>query len=235
MVLALGASAAFYEGISHILNPEPMRNPLVNYVVLIISLGLDGVSWWVGLKAFRATTEGHKYLKAFRESKDPSTFTVLFEDTAALLGVFIAAVEIGSAHAFNEPRLDGVASIGIGLVLLVSSLLLLRETKELLIGESADLRVREAIMSIAGSDPDVETANGVLTLQMGVNQIVAALSLEFNDGLNTTQIEKCVNRIEAAIKKAQPDIAILFVKPQSAETWQRRMKRLADSDNTAVS
>lgn len=172
---------------------------------------------------------------AFRESKDPITFTVLFEDTAALLGVFIAAVGIGSAHAFNEPRLDGVASIGIGLVLLVSSLLLLRETKELLIGESADLRVREAIMSIAGSDPDVETANGVLTLQMGVNQIVAALSLEFNDGLNTTQIEKCVNRIEAAIKKAQPDTAILFVKPQSAETWQRRMKRLADSDNTAVS
>lgn len=105
MVLALGASAAFYEGISHILNPEPMRNPLVNYVVLIISLGLDGVSWWVGLKAFRATTEGQGYLKAFRESKDPTTFTVLFEDTAALLGVFIAAVGIGSAHAFNEPRL----------------------------------------------------------------------------------------------------------------------------------
>ncbi len=227
MVFALGAAASFYEGINHILNPEPIRSPLLNYVVLSISFVLDGISWWVGFKAFRTTKGSQSYRDAFRDSKDPTVFTVLFEDTAALLGVLIAAAGIGAAHALNEPWLDGAGSIGIGIVLLVSSLLLARETKGLLIGESAELRVRNAILSIAREDPDVDTANGVLTIQMGVNQIIAALSVEFHDGLNTTQIEKCVNRIEAAIKLAQPDIAILFVKPQSAETWRHRMNQLA--------
>jgi divalent metal cation (Fe/Co/Zn/Cd) transporter len=116
---------------------------------------------------------------------------------------------------------------GTGLVLLVSSLLLAQETKGLLIGEPAHARVRDAILRIACEDPDVRTANGVLTMQMGVNQIIAALSVAFHDTLNTTQIEMCVNRIETAIKQAQPDITILFVKPQSAKTWRRRIEQLA--------
>ena len=234
MVLALGAAASFYEGIKHVLHPEPMRNPLLNYVVLAASFGLEGVSWWMGLKAFDATKGSQGYLDAFRESKDPTTFTVLFEDTAALLGVLIAAAGIAAAHALSAPRLDGVASIGIGLVLLLSSLLLARETKGLLIGESAHQRVRDAILRIAREDPDVRTANGVLTVQLGVSQVVAALSVEFQDELNTTQIETCVNRIEAAIKHAQPDITILFVKPQSAEMWRRRIELLAASERGAV-
>jgi cation diffusion facilitator family transporter len=227
MVLALGAAASFYEGINHVLHPEPMRKPLLNYVVLVASFGFEAASWWVGLKAFRATKGSQGYLDAFRDSKDPTTFTVLFEDTAALLGVLIAATGIAAAHVLNAPRLDGAASIGIGLVLLVSSLLLARETKGLLIGEPARARVRDAILRIASEDPDVRTANGALTVQLGVNQIIAALSVEFHDALNTTQIETCVNRIEAAIKHAQPDITILFVKPQTAETWRRRIEQLA--------
>src|SRR5580765_4388827 len=149
MVLALGAAVAFYEGINHVLHPEPMRNPLLNYVVLAASFGLEGVSWCVGLKAFGATKGSQGYFAAFRDSKDPTTFTVLFEDTAALLGVLIAAAGIAAAHALNAPRLDGAASIGIGLVLLLSSLLLASETKGLLIGESAHHRVRDAILRIA--------------------------------------------------------------------------------------
>ncbi|MBW8364223.1 MAG: cation diffusion facilitator family transporter [Rhizobium sp.] len=233
MVLALGAAASFYEGINHVLHPEPMRNPLLNYVVLAASFGFEGVSWWVALKAFRATMGRQGYLDAFRTSKDPTTFTVLFEDTAALLGVLIATAGIAAAHALDAPRLDGVASIGIGIVLLVSSLLLARETKGLLIGESAHPRVRDSILRIAREDPGVRTANGVLTIHMGVSQVVAALSVEFQDALNTTQIETCVNRIEAAIKHAQPDITLLFVKPQSAETWRRRIEQSAAASDQA--
>src|SRR5258706_7053996 len=209
MVLALGAAVSFYEGINHVLHPEPMRNPLLNYIVLALSFGFEGMSWWVGLKAFRAAKGSQGYLEAFRASKDPTTFTVLFEDTAALLGVLIAAAGIAAAHALDAPRLDGAASIGIGLVLLVSSLLLARETKGLLVGESAHQRVRDEVLRIAGEDSHVRTANGVVTVQIGVNQIVAALSVEFDDALNTTQIEECVDRIEAAIKRSQPDITIL--------------------------
>jgi len=226
MVLALGAAASIYEGVKHILDPEPMREPLINYVVLGASFVFEGASWWVGLKAFNAARGRQGFIDAFRQSKDPTTFTVLFEDTAALLGLLIAAAGIFAAHELNEPRFDGAASIGIGLVLLVSSLLLARETKGLLIGESAHPRLRDAILRIAGADADVRSANGVLTIQMGANQVLAALSVEFRDELNTTQIEECVNRVEAQIKQAHPEVNVLFVKPQTAETWQSRVKRL---------
>jgi divalent metal cation (Fe/Co/Zn/Cd) transporter len=167
------------------------------------------------------------YFDAFLMSKDPSTFIVLFEDSAALLGLMIAGVGIALAHAFDAPRLDGVASIAIGLLLSVSSILLARETKGLLIGEAAHPKVRDSILRIAHNDPDVSGVNGVLTVQMGPNQVLAALSAEFLDGLNTGQIERCVTRIEAAIKQAHPDVRTLFVKPQTAETWRRQIGALA--------
>jgi hypothetical protein len=114
-------------------------------------------------------------------------------------------------------------------VLAVSSMLLARETKALLIGEAAQPRVRASLLRIASEDPDVRCANGVLTVQMGPSQVVAALSADFHDRLNTTQIEECVNRIEAAIKQAHPEVTLLFVKPQSADTWRRRIARLPAS------
>jgi len=226
LVLVVGGVVACYEGVNHILNPEPMRNPLVNYVVLGASFVFEGVSWWVGLKAFRASKGTQGYVDGFRNSKDPTTFIVLFEDTAALIGLLIAAAGIAAAQALNEPRLDGVASIGIALVLLVSSLLLARETKALLIGEPAGRQLRDAILGIASADPGIRRANGVLTVQLGARQVVAALSVEFQEALSSRQIEECVNRVEAAIRNAFPDIVTLFVKPQSAETWRSRAERL---------
>jgi cation diffusion facilitator family transporter len=233
LVFALGAAAAFYEGVNHILHPEPIRNPLINYAVLAVSFVFEGISWWAALKAFRSVMGSQGYLAAFRSSKDPTTFTVLFEDSAALLGLVIAAIGIGAAQALNAPRLDGLASIGIALVLLLASVMLARETKALLIGEPARSHVREAVLRIAAADRDVRHANGVLTVQLGPNHIVAALSVEFEDALGTTDIERCVNRIEAAIKRAQPDVTTLFVKPQTRATWRRRIERLADPEDDA--
>jgi cation diffusion facilitator family transporter len=227
LVLALGAGVSIYEGIVHLLSPRPMATPLVNYIVLAASFASEATSWWVALKEFRATKGTQGYFDAFRASKDPSTFTVLFEDSAALLGLLIAAAGIGAAQALDLPILDGVASIGIGLLLAASSLLLARETKALLIGESAHLHVRESLLRIAGADPDVRCANGVVTVQMGPRQVLAALSADFEDRLNTPQIEECVNRIEAAIKHAHPEIIVLFVKPQTADTWRRRFQQLS--------
>jgi cation diffusion facilitator family transporter len=227
LVFALGAVAAGYEGVNHILHPEPMRNPVISYVVLGISFLFEGFSWWIGFKAFRATQGRQGYFDAFRSSKNPIIFTVLFEDTAALVGLLIAAAGISAAQVWDEPRFDGLASIGIALVLLVSSLLLARETKALLIGEPAHPHLRDAILRIAGDDRDIRHANGVLTVQIGPDQIFAALSIELQEGLNTLQIERCVDRIEAAIKQAQPDVSALFVKPENAQTWRTRIGRLA--------
>jgi cation diffusion facilitator family transporter len=226
LVFALGAGVSLYEGISHLLSPTPMEHIVVNYVVLAMSFAFEGTSWWIARKKFRASKGDLGYFEAFRQSKDPTTFSVLFEDTAALAGLLIACAGILGTQLLHVPQLDGIASISIAVVLAVSSLFLARETKALLIGESALPQVRDSILRIASADPAIRKANGVLTVQMGPQQVVAALSAEFEDRLTTPQIEDCVNRVEAAIKFAHPEITTLFVKPQTPETWTARRKAI---------
>jgi divalent metal cation (Fe/Co/Zn/Cd) transporter len=223
LVLGLGAGMALYEGITHLLNPVPMKRVLMNYLVLAGSFACESASWWVAFKTFRDTKGDQGYFAAFLASKDPSIFIVLFEDSAALLGLLIAGTGIALAQALQAPWIDGITSITIGLLLAVSSIMLARETKGLLIGEAAHARVRDSILGIARKDLDVCGVNGVLTVQMGPNQVLAALSAEFKDGLNTGEIEHCVARLEIAIKGAHPDVRTLFVKPQTAETWRRQI------------
>ncbi len=230
LVLALGAGISVYEGIVHLQHPEPIRQPLVNYIVLGAALLFEGTSWLIALHAFRAGKGKLGYFEAFRRSKNPTTFTVLFEDTAALLGLLIALIGVTASQVWQQPAFDGIASIAIGIVLAASSLLLARETKDLLVGEPASPQVRDDILRIATADPDVRCANGVLTVQLGPDQIVAALSLDFEDALVTPQIEACVDRVERAIKQAHPSVSVLFVKPQTQETWRKRMAGLGDAE-----
>ncbi|EIL93226.1 cation diffusion facilitator family transporter [Rhodanobacter spathiphylli] len=222
LVLAMGAGVSFYEGVMHVRQPEPVARPLMNYLVLAVSFVFEGSSWWVALREFRARKGRLGYFEAFRLSKDPTTFTVLLEDSAALLGLLVALAGLVSAQLLDQPALDGVASIGIAAVLSLSAMLLARETKGLLIGEPAHPVVGEAILAIAAGDAGVRCANGVLTVQMGPSQVVATLSAEFEDALTTPQIEACINRIEKQAKQAHPEIVSLFIKPQTAETWRAR-------------
>jgi len=222
MVFALGAIVSIYQGILHIIHPEEMQDPMINYIVLGIAILCEGFSWTIALRTFRKMKGKMGYFEAFRRSKDPTTFTVLFEDTAALVGLFIALTGIFLAHQLNIPELDGAASILIGVVLAVSAWLLARETKGLLLGETADPRLRENVLNIAQQDTAVYSANGVLTEQMGAHQVIASLSLEFKDDLTSDEIEACVNRIEAQIKQLHPEIITLFVKPQTKAVWLER-------------
>jgi cation diffusion facilitator family transporter len=230
LVFALGAGLSFYEGIAHLRHPQAMQRPMVNYIVLGLSFLFEGTSWWIALRTFRASKGALGWFEAFRTSKDPATFTVLFEDSAALLGLFIAFAGVAGAHWTGRPWFDGVASLGIGLVLAVAALLLARETKALLIGEPAHPHVRKDILRIAAQDPAIRHANGVFTVQLGPDSVVATLSAEFEDALSTPEIEACVNRIEAAVCKTHPDVVALYVKPQTADVWHRRMARLHDDD-----
>ncbi|WP_242524931.1 cation diffusion facilitator family transporter [Lysobacter changpingensis] len=225
MVFALGAGISFYEGIVHLRHPREIENPLVNYIVLGASLVFEGATWYVALRAFRAAKGRRGWIRAFRDSKDASTFTVLFEDTAAMLGLLIALAGVVAAQVTGDPRFDGYASLGIGAVLAVTAILLARETKGLLLGEAAQRQVVNDILRIADDDPDVRCANGVLTQQLGPESIIAALSADFHDALTTPQIEACVMRIERAVQRTHPDVTALFVKPQTAETWARRSSR----------
>ncbi|NTS30858.1 cation transporter [Phyllobacterium sp. BT25] len=226
LVFAVGAGVSFYEGVIHIMRPEPVANPIVNYVVIGLAMIFEGASWFVALKEFRMMKGKLGYVEAVQESKDPSVFTVLFEDTAALLGLIIALVAISAAQIFDMPALDGVGSIGISIILAATAIFLARESKGLLMGEAALPEVEQQILDLANKDPDIQKANGVLTVHMGPKQIVAGLSVEFEDHIQAPQIEACVERLEAALKTANPDIVTLFVKPQTARTWEVRRKKI---------
>jgi cation diffusion facilitator family transporter len=228
LIFALGAGVSLYEGVIHILDPEAIENPTINYVVLALSLVFEGGSWWVAFREFRKEKGELGYVAAIRRSKDPTTFTVLVEDSVALIGLVMAFASIIAARTFDMPELDGVGSIGIGLLLGGTAIFLARESKNLLIGEPALPEVRQAILDIASSDPDIRKTNGVITSQLGPNQIVAALSADFEDRLTTPEIEACIERLEARLHEQYPTVTAIFVKPQRHETWAERAKTLAD-------
>jgi cation diffusion facilitator family transporter len=226
LVFAAGAGVSAYEGIQHIRHPEPATHHVVSYSVLVISILFEGTSWWIALREFRASKGSLGYFEAFRRSKDPTTFTVLLEDSAALLGLGFALTGLLAAQLLDMPIFDGVASLCIAAVLALTAFFLARETKGLLIGEPAHPQVAERILQLANADPDLRNANGVTTMQMGPSQVVAMLSAEFEDALTTPQIEACITRIEGAAKREYPELTALFIKPQEAEVFRARRARL---------
>lgn len=226
LVFAAGAGVSFYEGIVHLREPEPARNHLLAYAVLGVSLLFEGASWRVAMREFRRQKGRLGYFEAFRRSKDPSTFTVLFEDSAALLGLLVALAGMALAQWTGRPEFDGAASLGIGLLLAIAAILLARETKGLLIGEPAHPQVGADLLRIAAADAQVRCANGVITVQVGPNQVIATLSAEFQDDATAPQIEACVLRIEQAMHQLHPEVVSLAIKPQTQREWQARRARL---------
>ncbi|CCD93414.1 putative Cation-efflux pump [Bradyrhizobium sp. ORS 375] len=220
LLFALGAGVSLYEGVAHLMNPEPIENPTVNYIVLGLSFVFEAGSWWVAVRRFRAAAPGLSTIEAFRRSKDPPAFMVVFEDSAALIGIVIAAAATAAAVAFDEPAWDGVGSILIGLLLAATSMVLARESKSLLIGEPADPELASAVLEIARASKGVLSANGLLTVQLSPQQVVVALSIEFADDLRADDIERAVVAIETALRARHPVIAALFVKPQTGARYQ---------------
>jgi cation diffusion facilitator family transporter len=219
LVFALGAGVSIYAGVLHIRFPEPINNPQVSYLVLGIAFLIEGASWLVALKQFKVVKGKLGYFEAFRQSKDPASFMVLFEDSSALLGILIAGLGTFGATSLEMPIFDGVASILIGLLMTIIASLLARESKSLLIGETANFKLSDSILHIADSVSPNSKANGVMTVHLAPDQILVALSLEFADELHTPQIEDLVITTEAKIRSAHPEVVTLFVKPQTSKTF----------------
>lgn len=219
LVFALGAGVSFYEGVAHILTPVSIENPRVNFVILALSGVFEGYSWQIAFRHFRSSKGKSNYLDAIRRSKDPTTFTVLLEDSAALTGIGIAFVCIALAERFDMPMLDGVGSICIGILLALTAAFLARECKGLLIGERAAPAIESAILRIAREDPAIQRVNGVITVHLAPEQIVAALSAQFHDEANADDIEDCVERLETRLAAERREVTTLFVKPQTSRRW----------------
>jgi cation diffusion facilitator family transporter len=225
MIFGLGAVFSFIEGLRKLANPEPIRNVVVNYIVLGLAILFETGSWWVAFREFRKQTEGRGWFRTVRRSKDPTVFAVLFEDSAALIGLIIALVGIAFGELLHMPVLDGIASLGIALVLAATAIFLGYESQSLLTGEAAYPEVRRGIERIAGTAPGVQRINEVLTMHFGPEQVLAALSLDFDDAISAEQVEAAVAEIERRIRAEFPEVTRIFVEAKNFDVHQRRLKR----------
>lgn len=221
MIFEVGAGVSVIEGIYKIATPHEIENPWVNYVVLGIAMAFEGAVWLVALRSFGETKGRRGWLEAVRQSKDPTVFTVLFEDSAALVGLLTALVGIALSQYLGMPVLDGVASLVIGLILALTATFLAWECQSLLTGEGAAPEVRASIQQIAASEPGVLRPNEILTMHFGPQDVLVALSLDFEDRCSSVEVEAAVTHIERRIKQAHPEVTRVFVEAQSLEAHRR--------------
>jgi len=217
LIFAVGAGVSIYEGWLHIREPEALRDPTVNYVVLLIAALLEGTSWAIAVREFGRTKGDAGWWKAVHRSKDPAGFIVLFEDSAALAGLAIAAVGVWASHYWQDPRIDGYASIAIGSVLALVAVLLAREAKGLLIGERADTAVIDQARSIVAGHPAITAVNHVRTIHTAPEMVFAAISADFDDAITMGEGERIVEELEQALRAAIPTLTSIYIRPEKRE------------------
>ena len=215
VIFGIGAGVSIYEGIERVRHPHPIESPYINYAVLFLAMIFEGYAWAVAYREFNRTRGDRGWVAAVRDSKDPTVFTVLFEDSAAMLGLVIAFVGVLGVHVLEIAILDGIASIAIGVVLAITAVLLSIESKALLIGESADNEVVEAVRQTFATDNRVTRVNEVLTMHLGPEDVLLVASLDFDDGLNASDVEETITQFEIGIKSAHPSVKRIFIEAQS--------------------
>jgi cation diffusion facilitator family transporter len=217
LIFAIGAGVSIFEGWRHIQEPEPLTSPTINYVVLAISFALEGSSWTIAVREFAKAKGDMGWWDAIHRSKDPAGFIVLFEDSAALAGLVIAGIGIWASHAFNEPRIDGAASIAIGVILALVAVLLARESKGLLIGERADPAIIATIRRIVAAHPAIISVNHVRTIHTAPDSIFAAISADFDDAVTMGNGETMIETMEDELRAAVPTLSSIYIRPEKRE------------------
>ncbi len=216
LIFAVGAGISVYEGVKHLQHPVAIKNPMINYIVLGLALVFEGVAWSIALIEFRKVKGTMGYLEAVSRGKDPTMFLVLFEDSAAILGLVVAFAGIMLSQLTGILQFDAIASIIIGLILGGTAVWLAIETQGLLIGESASRDVVAGISRIAGECGCVENVNEVLTMHMGPEFILANISLKFRDKLVVGQLEREIAAMDRAIKSVYPEVRRVFIEAEAA-------------------
>ena len=217
LIFAVGAGVSIYEGYLHIIEPEPLADPLVNYIVLGIAFLMEGASWTIAMREFNSARGELGWWQAIHESKDPAGFIVLFEDSAALIGLVVAAMGVWCSHFFADPRIDGVASIVIGAILAAVAVVLAREAKGLLIGERADPRVIARARAMVSAHPEITYVNHVRTIHTAPDMVFVAISADFVDTLDMGAAETLVETIEAELRAELPQLTSIYIRPEKRE------------------
>ena len=217
LIFAVGGGMSVYEGIMHILHPTFPENVGWSYAVLGIAVVFEGTTWLFGWKAFNAERGRKGVVQAIHETKDPTSFTVLLEDSAALLGLIFAFVGIFLGSKLGLPALDGVASVLIGLLLCGVAVLMVYESKGLLIGEGLDHGSLKSIRALVEADPGVERVGHLHTMYLGPHEVLLTIELRFKSDITSLEVRESARRLRAGIQSQHPDVTRIFFGAEAFE------------------
>ncbi len=218
LIFGIGGGVSFFEGVQHIRHPEPMTDVRWNLVVLGAAALFEGTSFVIALRQFRRENTGRPFWQALHTSKDPTTYTVMAEDAAALLGLAVAFVGIGASQVLHEPALDGAASVVIGLILAGVAVLLVRESRGLLIGEGIRATTARDIRALALARPGVRETGWPLSMYIGRDEVLLTLELVFDEGVPVEQVAEATAALRREVQARYPMIKRISVQPVAALT-----------------
>ena len=224
LIFAIGAGVSVFEGVNKLYAPKPITNAYINYIVLGLAFLFETCAWWLALCEFRRVKGKMSYLEATRKSKDPALFTVLFEDTAAMIGIIVAFLGIFIGEFYSLSWMDAAASIIIGIILAIVASILAYECKGLLVGEGASDKVVESIHALIEKHSSSSTLNELLTMQLGPSDILVNISLDFATGLSAEDVERDISDLEIKIKSTHADVKRVFIEAQSFSAHLRHKK-----------
>jgi cation diffusion facilitator family transporter len=221
LIFGLGGGVSFYEGVQHMRHPQPLHDPTWNYVVLAVAALFEGISFTIALRQFLRQSGAEPFWLAIHRSKDPTTYTVLAEDSAALVGLSIAAAGIWLSHRYAMPVLDGAASLLIGVLLAVVATFLSWQSRDLLIGEGIRPETARAIRNMALAVPQVRDVGRILSMYMGPDDALVTMDLDFDEGTAAADAALAIAEVERQVRKRFPMIKRLFIESGSAPLLQR--------------
>lgn len=212
-IFTLGGGLSIYHGVQALRRPEPIEDPLWNYLVLAAAAAFEGYSWNVSRKELNERRKpGSSLWQTVHASKDASVFTVFIEDSTALIGVVIAALGIGLGQLFDNPYFDPAASVAVGLLLVGAAVTLARETGALLVGEGIGREQTGKLRDIFCSDPAIMTVGRLLTMQLGPDEVLLTAAVQFNRGMRIDEVEHAISRLESKVREANPAIQHIYFK-----------------------
>ena len=221
LVFSLGGGMSVYEGISHIQHPEPVQDPFWNYIVLVSSMVFEGASLVYAVHEFNKTRGKLGFWAEVSMSKDPSLFAVIYEESAAIAGLVIALIGVFLGHYFNNPMYDAIASMLIGGVLIVVAVNMVKESRGLLVGESADYGIVKGIYDLVNSEPRVKTLYFPLTMHLAPNEILLALDVEFDKVMTVDELFGTIKTLEAQIKETYPSVKKIYIEAKNFDGRER--------------
>jgi cation diffusion facilitator family transporter len=210
LIFGLGGGMSIFTGIAHIRSGKGIEDAVLNYAVLAIAMVFEGTSWWFGWRAFKSEMRGRGIFETIMDTKDPTTFSVLLEDTAALIGLVVAFIGIYLGNLLGLPWLDGAASVVIGVLLCIVAAIMVNESRALIVGEGVSKPTLDGIRAIILADPGIESVQRLRTLYFGPEDVMLVMEMRMRDDTEVAEIRGVTARVKKAIREKYPKIRRVY-------------------------